>query len=322
MNAPHEPAVAAAVQDHSHTLATAAGMYLLAFRGADPSRPLRLSAWVRLLGDKPLATITPEEVEDGIKQLQAEGSRVYAGKDVDGKSIYRKRGSGIRGPATINRYFVALCALFTWARKNRLLPRGFESPCKYVEKQIEPRGRVRYLKTEERDQLLAACKGSSWARLYLLVLLALTTGARRGELLGLRWCDIDLDRGEAILLDTKNGDRRTLVLLPMVLVELAQFVPKDATTSVALVFRSRLRPSQPFAFKIAWQEALATAGVRNFHFHDLRHSFASYSAQTGASLLEIADALGHRTMKMVQRYSHLSTDSRRLMVSRTFEGRL
>jgi integrase len=330
MNAVHEPAVAAAVQPVM-TLADAVGQYLAIYAmpeslggigGRDEMRPHRLKAWVCLLGTRPLAGITPDDVEDGLRQIAAVPARVYAGKDADGQSVFRKLGTGRRSNATVNRHHVALAGLFSWARKQRLLPRDFVSPTRHVEKLPEPRGRVRYLKDDERERLLTACKASSWPRLYLLALMAITTGGRRSELLGLRWCDIDTERGEAILHDTKNGERRVLVLLFQVLDELAKFAPADASTSTALVFRSRLRPSQPFSFKSAWGEAVALAELRDFHFHDLRHTFASYSAQHGASLLELADALGHKTLKMVQRYSHLSTDSRRRMVSKAFEGRL
>jgi integrase len=330
MNAPHEPAVAAAAQAVT-TLADAVGQYLAVYAlpinlggigGHDEMRPSRLKAWVRIMGDKPFATITPDDVEEGLRQIAAVPNRVYAGKDADGQRVFRKRGTGRRSNATVNRHHIALAGLYSWARKQRLLPRDFVSPTRHVEKLPEPRGRVRYLSDSERERLLMACKASSWPRLLLLALMAITTGGRRGELLGLRWCDVDSERGEAILHDTKNGDRRVLVLLPQVLDELAKFAPADAPTSTALVFRSRLRPSQPFAFKTAWCEAVAEAEIRDFHFHDLRHTFASYSAQHGASLLELADALGHKTLKMVQRYSHLSTDSRRRMVSKVFEGRL
>ena len=331
MNAPHEPAVAAAAQTATNTLADAVDQYLAVYAlpqslgglgGRDEQRPYRLMAWVRIMGAKPLMGITPDDVEEGLRQIAATPSRVYAGKDADGQRIFRKRGTGRRSNATVNRYHIALAGLFSWARKQRKLPRDFVSPTRSIDKLPEPRGRVRYLSDTEREKLLIACKGSSWARLFLLVLLAITTGARRGELLGLRWCDINTERGEAILHDTKNGERRVLVLLPQVLAEMAKFAPADAVNSTALVFRSRLRPSQPFAFKSAWHEAVELAELKDFHFHDLRHTFASYSAQHGASLLELADALGHKTMKMVQRYSHLSTESRRRMVSKVFEGRL
>lgn len=330
MTTPLEPAVAAAAQTAT-TLADAISQYLAVYAipeglggigGRDANRPHRLKAWLRILGDKPLNAITPDDVEDGLRQIAAVPNRVYAGLDADGNRIFRKRGTGRRSNATVNRHHIALAGLFSWARKQRLLPRDFVSPTRHVEKLPEPRGRVRYLKDDERERLLTACKASAWPRLYLLTLMAITTGGRRGELLGLRWCDVDRERGEAILHTTKNDERRILVLLPQVLDEMAKFAPADAPTSTALVFRSRLRPSQPYSFKSAWCEAVEQAELRDFHFHDLRHTFASYSAQHGASLLELADALGHKTLKMVQRYSHLSTDSRRRMVSKVFEGRL
>lgn len=323
MNAPHEPAVGAAVQ----TLAEVAAAYLAAYAGRDENRYSRIGAWVRLFGNIPFSALTPDDVDAGIATLAGEPSRVFAGTDADGNKVYRKKGAGLRSGATLNRYLVALGALYTWARRNRLVARGFESPTRHIEKRPETRGRVRYLSKDERERLLIACQESPWPRLYLLVLMAMTTGARRGELLGLRWRDVDLDRGEARIGEdaatlTKNGDARSLILLPQVAVELAKFAPKDAATSEALVFRSRLRPSQPYAMEQAWRDAVTEAGIKDFRFHDLRHTAASYMAQSGASLLEIADTLGHRQLRMVQRYAHLNTDSRRRLMGRVFEGRL
>jgi integrase len=322
MNAPHEPAVAAAVQN----LADVAASYLAAFKGRDGSRYQRISTWVRLLGDKPFAAITPDDIDAAMATLASEPARVYAGLDADDLPIYRKKDGG-RSGATLNRYLVALGALFTWARKNRLVPRGFESPTKHIEKHSESRGRVRYLNNDERERLLTACRASAWPRLYLLVLMAVTTGARRGELLGLRWKDVDLDRGEAVIgedveTETKNGDARSLILLPLVVTEMQRFAPKDAHKNTALVFCSKLRPSQPYATAEAFRDAMKAAGIKNFRFHDCRHTAASYMAQHGASLLEIADTLGHRQLRMVQRYAHLNTDSRRRLMTNVFEGRL
>jgi len=322
MNVQNEPVVDATVQ----TLADVAAAYLDAYNGRDESRYQRIGAWVRLLGDKPFPHITPEDVDAAMATLGNEPAKVYAGKDADDNPIFRRK-AGQRCGATLNRYLVALGALFAWARRSRLLPRGFESPTKYIEKHKESRGRVRYLSDDERDRLLVACRESPWPRLYLLVLMALTTGARRGELLGLRWKDIDLERGEARIgvdanTETKNGDARCLILLPQVATELDLFAPKDAHKSDALVFRSRLRPSQPYATSEAFRDAMTLAGIKNFRFHDCRHTAASYMAQQGASLLEIADTLGHRQLRMVQRYAHLNTDSRRRLMTRVFEGKL
>lgn len=317
MNAAYSPTVAAA----DPTLAQIAARYLDAYSGRDETRYQRIGTWVRLLGDKPFAGLTPEDVDAALAILAREPAKVYAGRDADGNSIFRKK-TGCRSGATLNRYLVALGALYSWARRTRLVPRGFESPTRHIEKQPETRGRVRYLSDDERERLLAACRESAWPRLYLLVLAAVSTGARRGELLGLRWCDVDLERGEAVLHESKNGDRRVLVLLPQVIEEMLRFAPKDRATSTALVFRSRLRPSQPYAVAKVFHEAIAAATIKGFRFHDLRHTAASYMAQQGASLLEIADTLGHRQLRMVQRYAHLNTDSRRKLMKRVFEGRL
>ncbi|MDY0328915.1 MAG: site-specific integrase [Thiomonas sp.] len=317
MNAPQETAVAAAAP----TLADIARQYLAAYTGRDTTRAHRIGAWVRLLGERPLIALSPDDIDVALSRLAEEPARVYGGLDADGKPIFRRKAAKRSGP-TLNRYLVALAALYAWARRSRLAPRGFESPTRHVDKFPENRGRVRYLTDDERSRLLWACKESAWPRLHLLVSMALTTGARRGELLALRWCDIDLDRAEALLHDTKNGDRRVLVLLPSVCEELQRFAPRDATTSTALVFRSRLRPSQPYAMEQAFRDALALADIKNFRFHDCRHTAASYMAQHGASLLEIADTLGHRQLRMVQRYAHLNTDSRRRLMARVFEGKL
>lgn len=317
MSNAQNPAVAAA----GHTLADIASDYLNAYKGRDESRYHRINTWVRLLGSKVFAAITPEDIDAAMATLATEPAKVYNGRDADGNPIFKKK-AGQRSGATLNRYLVALAALFTWAKRQRLVPRSFDAPTRHVEKHQESRGRVRYLSDDERGRLLAACKESAWPRLHVFVLMALTTGARRGELLGLRWCDVDMERGEAVLHDTKNGDRRVLVLLTQVLDELARFAPKDAPKSQALVFRSRLRPGQPYSTAKVFNEAVATAGIKNFRFHDCRHCTASYMAQAGASLLEIADTLGHRQLRMVQRYAHLNTDSRRRLMGRVFDGRL
>lgn len=334
MNAAHESAVAAALQAEKNTLAHVATAYLDAYAGRDESRYQRIAAWVRLLGHKVFVEISPEDIDVAMRQLATEPARVFSGKDADGHPIFRKKDNGQRSGGTLNRYLQALAALFSWARRyvkadgTRYVPRTHESPTRTVEKHKESKGRVRFLSDGERARLLAACQESAWPRLYLLVLMALTTGARRGELLALRWCDIDFDQGEARIgadtehHETKNGDSRSLILLPQVLAELERFKPKKTADSQHLVFKSRLRPSQPYSTAKVFSEAVTEASIKNFRFHDCRHCTASYMAQHGASLLEIADTLGHRQLRMVQRYAHLNTSSRRRLISSVFEGRL
>ncbi|HET9643587.1 MAG TPA: site-specific integrase [Burkholderiaceae bacterium] len=108
------------------------------------------------------------------------------------------------------------------------------------------------------------------------------------------------------------ADPRLLTLTPPVLEELRRFTGKPGD----LVFPSSRRPDQPYTFDSRWQEALKAAKVKNFRFHDLRHSCASYLAQDGASLLQIADVLGHRQLQVTKRYSHLATSHKAELVDR------
>jgi integrase len=212
----------------------------------------------------------------------------------------------------VNRYQVALGALYSWAIKRRRVPKGFENPCRKIERHREPEGRVRFLSDEERERLFEACRSSTWHRLYALVLLAITTGARRGELMALTWRDVDLEGARAYVCTTKNGDRRVLPLTPAAIAELRPFQGAPA----ALVFASPRKTRVAFNFETVWNAARKEARLADFRFHDLRHTCASYLAQDGASLLELADVLGHRTLAMVKRYAHLTVKSKASLVNR------
>lgn len=298
------------------TLRELVDAYMAAYAGRDRSRIPQLARWCALLGDRPFAEITDDDVFHGMEVLRREPARVYLGKDDQGERIERAK-PGRRSEATVNRYHAALSAVFTWSIKKRRAPRGWENPCRKVERAPEAPGVVRFLAADELERLLASCKASSWARLYALVLMAITTGARRGELLSLTWADLDLERAVAHVKTTKNGQPRTLPLVPAVLEELRRFA---AAMPEACVFPSRGQLTRPRSFESSWLAALDRARVRRFRFHDLRHTCASYLAQNGASLLEIADLLGHRQLAMTKRYSHLTVDSKAKLVNRVLGG--
>ena len=171
---------------------------------------------------------------------------------------------------------------------------------------------MRFLSDDETRRLLAACRASIWPRLYALVLAALTTGARKGELLGLHWADVDLDQARAYVGRTKNGEPRVLPLVPGLVDELRKFAGAPA----AWVFAAPRNAEKVFTFEPRWHEALRVAKVRAFVFHDLRHSCASLLAKNGATLLEIADVLGHKQLQMTKRYSHLATSHKAALVNR------
>ncbi len=206
----------------------------------------------------------------------------------------------IRAAATANRYISALSALFTYAVKD--LRWISENPCRNLKKLIENPGRDRVLSEAEIQKLLAACRESKSPYLYCIVLISLTTGARQGETLKLEWQDIDFKNNLASLKETKNGRPRSIYLAPEVIEELQQLY-KSRNPNKSLVFASRTAFGK-IDIKKAWQEALKRAGI-SCRAHDMRHTFATMAAAQGATNLELATAMGHRTLEMLQRYTHL-----------------
>ncbi|NCC61234.1 MAG: site-specific integrase [Verrucomicrobiae bacterium] len=209
---------------------------------------------------------------------------------------------GKRSPATVNRYLACLSHACTTAVREW----GWieENPLSKVSRLNEPRGRVRFLDDNERGRLLEACKGSAYPHLYLIVVLALSTGARRNEIMKLRWQDIDFTRRQLVLHETKNGERRVLPVTGKAL-ELLNAHKKIRRIDTDMLFPST-KPGIPYDIRKSWESAVERAGIEDFRFHDLRHSAASYLAMNGATLAEIAEVLGHKTLQMVKRYSHLS----------------
>lgn len=273
-----------------HTLSEAIDRYI---KSVLPHKPcsqypqaLQLTWWKETIGQYLLADITPALIAEQRENL-AKGTTTR---------------NKLRTPATVNRYLAALSHLFTIAVKEW----GWieANPLQKVTKMKEPRGRVRFLSDEERRRLLEACQESESLWLYLIVVLALSTGARRMEILGLRWEDVDLNRAIIILHETKNGERRILPITGHALALLKEHA-KVRSLNTNLVFPGKSLKS-PIDIRTPWETALKKAGIKDYRFHDNRHSAASYLAMNGASLAEIAEVLGHKTLQMVKRYAHLS----------------
>ena len=227
------------------------------------------------------------------------------------KHIFKAK-KALRSPATVNRYAASISAVFTWAVRRRIVPKRWVHPCRGIERRAERNERVRFLNPDERERLMQACRTSKWGRLHTLVLMALTTGARRGELMGLRWRDVDLQHQVAHVGRTKNGDAKSLPLTAAVIAHMEAIQGPPA----AFVFGSDRRADRPYTFQQRWYEAVKLAKLRDVTFHTLRHTCASYLAQSGASLVEIGDLLGHRDLKMTRRYAHLDVSHRARLVNR------
>ncbi|MCU7801944.1 MAG: site-specific integrase [Candidatus Thiodiazotropha sp. (ex Lucinoma borealis)] len=276
-----------------HTLADAIDRYkesVLPAKKDGRKQKAQLDWWRGELGAYTLADVTPALLGE---------SRDKLSKD--------------RAPATVVRYLAALSHVFTVAINEW----GWleDSPVRKVRKPQEPRGRVRFLSEDEmgpngdviegeRSRLLRACKQSGNPHLHTIVVLALSTGMRQGEILNLHWSDVDLKLGRIILHETKNGERRVVPLLGFAR-ELLEEHSKVRRLDTDLLFPGR-NPKRPVFIRSPWLEAVKKSEIEDLRFHDLRHSAASYMLMTGASLGEIAELLGHKTLQMVKRYSHLS----------------
>jgi len=212
---------------------------------------------------------------------------------------------------TVRQYLVTLSGVLSWAVEDGWL---VENPMRQVRRPPEPPGRVRFLSPDERQRLLGACQQSANAFLYLLVVLAISTGCRRTELCRLRWPQVDLERGILRLVTTKNKHPRAVQVTGLALALLRAHTAMQRV-GVDWLF-PRADGQRPVLIEQAWRTARTRAGLVDFRFHDLRHTCASYLALNGATLLEIAEVLGHKKMDMTRRYAHLTDTHLRGVVDR------
>jgi len=261
------------------------------FIGSRPNEfKQKLTFWIDTIGNKPIIDITTTDINEALGTLPGHFKN-----------------------ATINRYITAISVVFSYACREYGLQ---VNPIRKIPSLPENNERIRFLSEAERTNLFKACRASHWDKLYLIVLLAITTGARKGELTKLRWNDIDFERRTAYVSTTKNGQPKVLPLTDSVIKELQLFDTKDSS----LIFASRIKCEVAYCFTKPWKKALEDSDIKDFRFHDLRHSCASYLAQSGASLLEIADVLGHKQISVTKRYAHLCIEHKSSLINRVMGG--
>ncbi len=251
----------------------------------DKSTRRHYAFWTERIGHMRLASVTADVVVASRDHLLASNSRL-------GKPM---------APATVKLYIESLSAVFKVARKEWRWTTY--NPCADVTRPRLPKGRVRFLSDVERNALLDECHKSAERRLYAFVVLAISTGARAGELTGLKWGDVDLARGTASLRKTKNGEMRALPVKGAALAAVKAMFD-EAVDPKTHIFAGPAGPI--FAYQDSFARARDAAGITDFRFHDCRHCTGSYLAMNGASASEIAAILGHKTLAMVRRYAHLS----------------
>ena len=172
------------------------------------------------------------------------------------------------------------------------------SPAQTVKSPRVPAGRVRYLQPTELRALLAACP--EWLR--PIVGLAVATGMRRSEILGLRWLDVDVAHARIMLPQTKNGEGRIVYLNQSAQAALSSVVQPSKVQPLAAVFAG-ITPEQ---VSVAFARLCRSLNILDFRFHDLRHTAASWLRMKGADIHTVAQLLGHKDLRMAARYQHLS----------------
>ncbi|HEY4832289.1 MAG TPA: site-specific integrase [Waddliaceae bacterium] len=211
-----------------------------------------------------------------------------------------------RNSATVNRYIASLSSCLSYAKKLRWID---ENPCSDLTKLKESKGRDRTLNADEADRLLAECRESQNPYLYCITLMAITTGMRQGEILKLEWSHMDLEAHIAHIKESKNGRPRSVPLVSEIVEELKKLynVRNPAKT---LAFASKTAFGK-IDIKKAWQVAAKKAGLNDVHFHDLRHTYSTEASKQGASTIELSTAMGHRTLQMLDRYTHMQAQMTR-----------
>lgn len=209
-----------------------------------------------------------------------------------------------RRPASVNREIATLSRIFSLAVENGLLE---TNPCRKVKKLTENNERKRYLSVEEEERLMNVLTGKR-VHLKPLITLAIHTGMRRGELLNLKWENVDFARGIIHVTHTKTNKDRDIPMNSVVMQVLLEL--QSQTKQQEFVFNNSKTGVNLTDVKKGFQAACKEAGIVDFKFHDLRHTAGTRLADAGADAFAIAEILGHGSLQMTKRYTH-ATDERK-----------
>lgn len=198
-------------------------------------------------------------------------------------------------PSTVLRDLAMISSVINHSRKEWDI--AIANPVSQIRKPAMPQGRDRMLSTDEEKRLLDSLEPSGRRSHYMkpLVILALETAMRRGELLGLKWKDIDLNKQVAFLSMTKNGEARAVPLSSKAVATL-RTMPRSID--------GRVFPMNTAAMEAAFQRARTRAELEDFHFHDLRHMAATRLSEKLTNILELSAVTGHKDLRMLKRYYH------------------
>ncbi len=243
----------------------------------------RLKHILSFMGESTLTSVTRKQVSD-YKQT-------------------RKNGNA--SSATINRELAMLSKAFNLAVNEWEFVK--ENPISSVPKEKEDNRSNRWLTNEEEEILLKSC--AEWFRDF--VMFAINTGMRRGEIINLEWSQVDMFRKEVYLADTKNDEPRTVPLSVRAFGILVKKAKVRVLGQPVVFLTESGNKIDPRNLKRCMDRILKKTGIQHMRIHDLRHTFGTRLAQAGVDLYTISKLMGHKDIRMTQRYAHHSTESLR-----------
>lgn len=216
----------------------------------------------------------------------------------DLSSFRDRRLSEGASPNTVRLELALISHVFTVAKREW----GFEqmaNPAQLIRKPPLPQGRQRRLNGDEEHRLVENAQRCPNPWIAPIIIFALETAMRQGEILSLRWEDINFELRTALLRMTKNGSRRTVPLSKRALNVLFEVGPKPS---------GRVFPFTGNAVRLAFSRLRSSLSIEDLRFHDLRHEATSRFFERGLNQLEVAAITGHKTLQMLQRYTHLRAE--------------
>jgi integrase len=219
------------------------------------------------------------------------------------RSARDKKLHTVHGPATTNRYLSAMRACWNWGRAAGLVPLERSWPSRLM--LTEPRGRTRFLSDDELTALLEAAESDVVVR--AAIMLSLSSGLRQGELLRLKWSDLDLsdDKARVTVHESKNNEKRAVHVTAEAVAALKQLRKLPVVSPVHVFINASGKPLKKSLLEGRWYKIRTAAKLADFHWHDLRHTCASILLQNGSTLPMVGSVLGHKSPGMTMRYSHL-----------------
>lgn len=213
-------------------------------------------------------------------------------------------------PVMANRVLALVSSVFGWGISKSLCE---ANPAKGIKRNSET-SRDRFLQADELPRFFEALNKEPNDSMRDYFLLSLLTGARRSNVLAMRWADVNFKRAEWRIVRTKNNEPATVTLSPEALAILRQRKPAESERAI-YVFPGPGKRGHLVEPRKGWERVLERAGISDLRIHDLRRSLGSWQARTGASLAIIGKSLGHKTAQATQIYARLDLDPVRASVN-------